>query len=167
MERVKKIQDICIRHTKQLVIYVSMGFGNPYGDPYNEDIVYHWVNELYASGISIVSLADTVGVATPAQVNKMVGYLVNAFPQIKIGVHLHSAPFQWRDKVDAALDGGCRRFDGALKGIGGCPMADDVLVGNIDTEELVPYFKGRHLMPDLDQDAWQQSVRMAEEIFKM
>ncbi|MEJ7740152.1 MAG: hydroxymethylglutaryl-CoA lyase [Chitinophagaceae bacterium] len=165
--RVEKIQDICVRSARQLVVYVSMGFGNPYGDPYNEDTVLNWVNKLAALGVKVISLADTVGLAEPEQVNKMVSYLVKTLPLIDTGVHLHSAPTHWKEKVQAALDGGCRRFDGALKGIGGCPMADDVLVGNLDTEKLVPYFKDRRIMPDLNQEGWKHSLRLAEEIFRM
>ena len=133
MVRVEEIQDLCIKNKKELVVYISMGFGNPYGDVYNEAIVFDWVNKLVDMDIKIISLADTVGLATKEQVYQVTKYLVDSLPETEIGVHLHSTPANWKEKVDAALQAGCMRFDGALKGIGGCPMADDELVGNMDT----------------------------------
>ncbi len=165
LNRVEGIQDLCIKNKKELVVYISMGFGNPYGDPYDEEIVFSWVNKLAAMGIKIISLADTVGLAGPAQVKRMTKYLVDAIPGIETGVHLHSSAANWKDKVDAALDAGCLRFDGALKGIGGCPMADDVLVGNMDSELMIPYFNGLNLLNDLDIDALNECSRIASNIF--
>jgi hydroxymethylglutaryl-CoA lyase len=165
LKRVEEIQDICINNNKQLVIYISMGFGNPYGDPYSEEIVFSWVDKIVALGVKIVSLADTVGLATPEQVFSITGYLIKKLPQHEIGVHLHSAPHNWKPKVDAALRAGCRRFDGALKGIGGCPMANDELVGNMNTEWMIPYFEEQALLPALNKDALNESLRMAAEIF--
>ena len=129
---VQEIQNICIKNGKNLVIYISMGFGNPYRDIYSEEIVFNWVNKMVELGITTISLADTVGIATPEQVYSMTKYLVEKLPHVEIGVHLHSRPDNWREKIDAAINAGCRRFDGALKGFGGCPMANDDLVGNID-----------------------------------
>ncbi len=163
--RVQEIQNLCIKNDKQLVIYISMGFGNPYGDVYNEAIVFEWVNKLAAMDIKIISLADTVGLATAAQVSSVTKYLVTSLPQIEIGVHLHSTPFNWKEKTDAALLAGCLRFDGALKGIGGCPMADDELVGNMDTELMIPHFEKKKLLPALNAAALQKCSRMAGEIF--
>jgi hydroxymethylglutaryl-CoA lyase len=165
LERVEVIQNLCIKNKKELVVYISMGFGNPYGDPYNEAIVFDWVKKIAAMDIKIISLADTVGLATAEQVNSITKYLVDALPEIEIGVHLHSTPVNWKAKVDAALQAGCRRFDGALKGIGGCPMADDELVGNMDTELMIPYFEQLNLLNNLDQDALKEASRMAAEIF--
>ncbi len=164
-ERVETIQNLCIKNKKELVVYISMGFGNPYGDPYNEAIVFDWVNKIAAMDIKIISLADTVGLATAEQVNHITKYLVDALPGTEIGVHLHSASVNWKAKVDAALQAGCRRFDGALKGIGGCPMADDELVGNMDTELMIPYFEGLNLLNGLDQEALKECSRMAAETF--
>ena len=130
LKRVEEMQNICIKTGKELVIYISMGFGNPYGDLYDEDIVFERINQLVAMDIKIISLADTVGVATPEQVYDMTSYLVESLPGVEIGVHLHSTPDNWKEKLEAAIKAGCKRFDGALKGIGGCPMADDELVGN-------------------------------------
>ena len=165
LERVAEIQNLCIKNKKELVVYISMGFGNPYGDVYNEEIVFEWVNKMVELDINIISLADTVGVATPAQVSSVTKHLVASLPGIEIGVHLHSSPLNWKAKVDAALQAGCLRFDGALKGIGGCPMADDVLVGNMDTELMIPYFKELNLLNDLDMDALARSSRLASDIF--
>jgi hydroxymethylglutaryl-CoA lyase len=165
LERVAEIQNLCIKNRKELVVYISMGFGNPYGDPYNEEVVFEWVNTLAELGISIISLADTVGVATPGQVHRITKYLVDALPETEIGVHLHSTSSNWKAKTEAALRAGCLRFDGALKGIGGCPMADDVLVGNMDTERMIPYFKDLNLLNDLDEDVLARCSRMASDIF--
>lgn len=165
LQRVAEIQNLCLKNNKELVVYISMGFGNPYGDAYSEDIVFDWVNKLVAMDNKIISLADTVGLATAGQVKNITGFLVNSLPAIEIGVHLHSTASNWKAKVDAALDAGCSRFDGALKGIGGCPMADDVLVGNMDTELMIPYFDELNLLNNLDMDALKICSRMASEIF--
>lgn len=165
LHNVEAIQRICTQNGKQLVIYISMGFGNPYGDPYSEEIVFKWVDRIAAMGINIISLADTVGLATPEQVSSMTAYLIKRLPDHEIGVHLHSAPHNWRTKVEAALQAGCYRFDGALKGIGGCPMANDELVGNMNTEWMVPYFRQAKRLPPLNEDALQESLRIASEIF--
>jgi hydroxymethylglutaryl-CoA lyase len=163
--RVEEIQNLCIKNKKELVVYISMGFGNPYGDVYDEDIVFNWVDKLVAMDIKVISLADTVGLATAAQINSVTKYLVDKLPEIEIGVHLHSAVLNWKEKVDAALNAGCKRFDGALKGIGGCPMADDELVGNMDTELMIPYFKEKELLHNLDMEALAKCSRIASEIF--
>jgi hydroxymethylglutaryl-CoA lyase len=163
---VEEMQNLCIKTGKQLVIYISMGFGNPYGDPYSEEIVFNWVNRMVETDIGIISMADTVGVASPGQVYDMTSYLVESLPGIEIGVHLHSTPENREEKLEAAVKAGCKRFDGALKGIGGCPMADDELVGNMNTEAMIDYFEEKGLLPDLDKDALKESLRIAGEIFK-
>ena len=165
LERVEDIQNICIKNKKELVVYISMGFGNPYGDMYDEAVVFEWVNKLVALDINIISLADTVGVATAPQVSKVTQYLVDSLPGVEIGVHLHATAGNWKAKVDAALQAGCLRFDGALKGIGGCPMAGDELVGNMDTELMIPYFTELNLFDGLNKDALQNCSRLASEIF--
>ncbi len=164
--RVEQIQNLCIKNKKDLVIYISMGFGNPYGDVYNEEIVVQWIDKISALGIKIISLADTVGVAQPAQVSSILHFLIPTYPEIDFGVHLHSTPTNWKEKTDAALLSGCKRFDGALKGIGGCPMAGDDLVGNMDTELMIKYFKEKKLLSKIDENALQDALRIANEIFK-
>lgn len=165
LKRVEEIQNICTKNNKQLVIYISMGFGNPYGDAYSEEIVFSWVDKIVALGVKIVSLADTVGLATPEQVFSITDYLIKKLPKHEIGVHLHSAPHNWKPKIHAALRAGCRRFDGALKGIGGCPMANDELVGNMNTEWMIPYFEEKRLLPQLNKNALNESLQIAAEIF--
>ena len=163
--RVEEIQNLCIKNKKELVVYISMGFGNPYGDVYSEEIVFNWVDKLVTLDIKIISLADTVGLATTDQVQRITRHLVDALPEIEIGVHLHSSPLNWKEKVGAALQAGCLRFDGALKGIGGCPMANDELVGNMDTELMIPYFNELKLLNTLNMEALQHSSQLAASIF--
>ncbi len=163
--RVEEIQNLCVKTGKELVVYISMGFGNPYGDPYDEEIVFEWVNRLVAMDIGIISLADTVGIATPEQVYDMTSYLLESLPGVEIGVHLHSTPANWQEKLEAAVKAGCKRFDGALKGIGGCPMADDELVGNMNTELMIGYFESKGILPGLNKEALAESLQMAGEIF--
>lgn len=163
--RVEAIQNLCVKNDKQLVVYISMGFGNPYGDLYNEEIVFRWANKLAGMGIGILSLADTVGLATPEQVLHITKHLVGALPGTEIGVHLHSTPANWKEKLEAAIEAGCRRFDGALKGIGGCPMADDELVGNMDTERMIPYLEEKGMALQLDKNALGECGRMASALF--
>ncbi|MBP8115059.1 MAG: hydroxymethylglutaryl-CoA lyase [Chitinophagaceae bacterium] len=163
--RVEEIQNLCIKTGKELVVYISMGFGNPYGDLYDEDLVFEWVNKLVAMDIGIISLADTVGLATPHQVYDVTSYLVESLPGTEIGVHLHSTPQNWEEKLEAAVRAGCKRFDGALKGIGGCPMADDDLVGNMNSELMIQYFENKELLTDLNKEALIESLQIAERIF--
>lgn len=165
LNRVEEIQDLCLKNTKQLVIYLSMGFGNPYGDEYNEDILMQWAHEMIKREIKIVSLADTVGVATPEQISFALNALVPKYPDTAVGVHLHSTPVNWKEKLEAAVNAGCKRFDGALKGIGGCPMAQDDLVGNMNTELIISYLEEKKLISDLNKDALQKSLHLASEIF--
>lgn len=165
LERVEEIQNLCIKTGKELVVYISMGFGNPYGDPYDEEIVFEWVNKLVAMDIGIISLADTVGVASAAQVYDMTSYLADSLPGVEIGVHLHSTPDNWKEKLEAAVKAGCKRFDGALKGVGGCPMADDELVGNMNSELMIDYFEAQKLLLSLNKEALAKSLDIAGQIF--
>ena len=165
LEMVEEIQNLCIKNQKELVIYISMGFGNPYGDVYNEEIVLDWVDKMVQRDIGIVSMADTVGLATPGQIASILNQLIPAYSDATIGVHLHSTPANWKAKVDAALKAGCTRFDGALKGVGGCPMADDILVGNMDTELMIPYFNELNLLNNLDMNALNNCSRIAGKLF--
>jgi len=149
-----------------LEIYLSMGFGNPYGDLYNQDILLRWAQEMVKRGIQIISLADTVGIATPEQVSTAVASVISTYPDITIGVHLHSSPENWKIKAEAALAAGCSRFDGALKGIGGCPMAQDSMVGNMNSEWMIPYFEGKGLLEGIDKNALLKSLAIADQLFK-
>jgi hydroxymethylglutaryl-CoA lyase len=162
---VEEMQALCSARQKEMVVYLSMGFGNPYGDPWNEEIVYEWAAALAKLGVKIISVADTVGVATPEHVFSVVEYLVRNLPDVTIGVHLHSTHHNRKAKIDAALDAGCRRFDGAIKGIGGCPMAGNALVGNMDTGWMIAYFREKGILPGLDEAAFAEAERIAMELF--
>lgn len=163
--RLDEIQELCLKYGKQLVVYLSMGFGNPYGDEYNMDILLEWAEVLIKREISIISLADTVGVATPEQITQALNALITQYPETTIGVHLHSTPDTWRVKLEAAMQAGCTRIDGALKGIGGCPMAGNELVGNMNTEWIITYLEEKEAIHGLNKKALQHSLQLAGEIF--
>ena len=164
LKRVEEIQARCIKKGKELVVYISMGFGNPYNELWNADIVIHWVKKLAQMGVKIIALSDTIGVSNPDNITELFSNLIPEFPAIEFGAHLHSSPEKWKEKIIACEKSGCLRFDSALKGIGGCPMADDELVGNLATENLVNYFGGAELL-GLDSDEFNESLRIANEIF--
>ena len=160
------IKDICVRTEKKLVTYISMGFGNPYGDPYEVELVGQFVDILMTLGSDVISLADTIGVAESVSIEELFGSVSKQFPTADIGVHLHSAPLHSREKIEAAYRGGCRRFDGALRGFGGCPMAKDELVGNIATETIVSLLEEKGAQLDLDKEAFSEALLMADSVFK-
>jgi hydroxymethylglutaryl-CoA lyase len=166
VQRVESIQELCIKNKKELVIYLSMGFGNPYGDPYDTEILLHWAGEMAKKDIGIISLADTVGLATPAQVGFALETLIPQYPDVNFGVHLHATAQNWKAKTDAAIMAGCKRFDSAIKGIGGCPMAQDELVGNMNTEQLIAYLEEKGMDSNIDKIALAEVLRMADEIFQ-
>ncbi len=165
LKRVEKIKSICDNHKKELVVYISMGFGNPYGDMYNAEIVIERTKQIQDVGVKIISVADTVGLATANDIKKLMHTLLPIFANIEIGVHLHSTPNDRNEKLEAALEAGCKRFDAAIKGIGGCPMAGNELVGNMDTEELINYFEAKNIALNLDKNSLIKSSAMANEIF--
>ena len=165
LARVEEIQDLCIKHGRQLVIYLSMGFGNPYGDAYDQSILLKWADEMINREIGIISLADTVGMATPEQITYALNSLVPEYPETRFGVHLHSSPSNWKSKLVAAAEAGCKRFDGALKGIGGCPMAQDDMVGNMKTENIIGYLEEKNSISGWNMEALDESLRLANEIF--
>jgi hydroxymethylglutaryl-CoA lyase len=165
LERVQDIQDICLQSSKKLVIYISMGFGNPYGDDWNVEIVQKWVSRLVDMGVSIIQLSDTIGVSTPDNIRYLFSNLLPLYDGVEIGAHLHTAPHNWKEKVEAAYESGCRRFDGAIKGYGGCPMAKDDLTGNMPTEHMVYYFKKQGIDLGLDENAFFLSLEEAQQLF--
>jgi len=136
----KEILALAHQNNKKVVTYISMGFGNPYGDPWNVEIVGEWTEKLAAMGVEILSLSDTVGNSTPEDIHYLFSNLIPKYPKIEFGAHLHTTPTKWHEKVDAAYRAGCRRFDGAVQGFGGCPMAKDELTGNMPTEKMLSYF---------------------------
>ena len=144
LDVLKSIVEIAEATNKKVVAYLSMGFGNPYGDPWNAEIVSYWTEKLVNLGIRIISLSDTVGVSRPADISYLYSSLIPSYPEVEFGAHLHTTPDQWFEKVDAAWKSGCKRFDGALKGYGGCPMAKDRLIGNMPTENMIDYFKKKN-----------------------
>lgn len=139
VERVRNICELASRNEKEVVIYISMGFGNPYGDPWEPGIVMEWISKLSNLGVSIFSLSDTVGVASSEAITSLFSELIPHYPHLEFGAHFHTKPAEWREKIEAAFAAGCTRFDGALLGYGGCPMAQDELVGNMPTEKLVDF----------------------------
>lgn len=165
LHRLEEIQQLCTANGKQLVVYMSMGFGNPYGDAYDIDILAFWMDKVRQLGVHIISLADTVGLATPQQVKETLTALVPAFPNTTLGVHLHSTPMGLREKMLAAWDAGCRRIDGAIGGIGGCPMADDALVGNMDTAAIIQCLMEKGIDTGIDMDAFNKARAMAATVF--
>ncbi|MCB0522709.1 MAG: hydroxymethylglutaryl-CoA lyase [Lewinellaceae bacterium] len=167
LERVQDIQDICQGCGKELVVYISMGFGNPYGDAWNAEIVVKWVDRLSAMGINILQLSDTIGVSNPDSIAYLFSNLIPYYQPkgIEIGAHLHTEPHNWKEKIEAAWDNGCTRFDGAIKGFGGCPMAKDDLTGNMPTENMVHFFKNRNLDTGIVWDEFQKGMDMALHVF--
>lgn len=163
--RVEAIQELCVQHNKQMVTYLSMGFGNPYGDPWDSDIVAKWTEKLSQMGITIIALADTIGVSNKENISYLFSSLIPEFPNVEIGAHLHTTPDTWREKVDAAFLSGCRRFDSAIKGFGGCPMAADELTGNMPTENVLSYLNEKEAKHGLDMDAFGVSIQKALEVF--
>jgi hydroxymethylglutaryl-CoA lyase len=165
LNNVAEIQNICIAKNKKQVVYISMGFGNPYNDPYDVEIVGKFVDILVTLGVSIVSLADTIGVSAPDQITYLFSSLAKQFPSVELGAHLHSNPKTAIEKVKAAYEAGCKRFDGAIKGYGGCPMAKDDLVGNLATETILSYLQEQGAVKGIDQDAFMKALAMADDIF--
>ncbi len=164
--RIAHIAETARKAGKELVVYISMGFGNPYGDPWSPEIALHWtdrlVNEL---GVRIIALSDTVGVARPEDISALFKHLIPAMPQVEFGAHLHARLDNWRIKTDAAWNAGCRRFDGALKGYGGCPMAEDDLVGNLAMELFVQHLEATGHATGLDLKQLDRCVEMAARVF--
>jgi len=164
-EIVKRIKTLSDSAGKELLVYLSMGFGNPYGDEWNNDIVLHWAQKLIGEGIQYISLADTIGIATPGQIESLYTLLSAQFPATIFGVHLHSTPDTWQEKIEAAYKSGCKRFDTALKGYGGCPMAKDELTGNIATENVISYLQSQNIDPGLNFDKLQEAMEYSVKVF--
>jgi len=160
-----KILNLAEKNNKQVVAYLSMGFGNPYGDPWNVEIVGEWTEKLYTMGVKILSLSDTIGSSTPKIINYLFSNLIPNYPKIEFGAHLHTTPDKWHEKVDAAYKSGCNRFDGAIKGYGGCPMAKDELTGNMPTEKLLSYFTTQKAGTNIKPMSFESAYNKTLEIF--
>jgi hydroxymethylglutaryl-CoA lyase len=162
---VEAIQNLCQRTDKEMVVYFSMGFGNPYGDIFNPEIVADWAEKMSKLGIKIIALSDTVGVADVNTITQLYTSLIPAYPTIEFGAHFHANQENWQMKIQTAFDAGCRRFDGAIGGFGGCPMAEDDLVGNINTQNMIQFFENQGLELGLDKTEFNKSVKMSQGIF--
>ena len=164
-ETVKEMQSICLASNKTLVVYISMGFGNPYNEPWSAEIVEKWVDEMNTIGIKVISLSDTIGSSKPETIKYLFENLTPRYPQIEFGAHLHTQPHTWFEKVEAAYDAGCRRFDGALKGLGVCPMAIDDLVGNMPTENLITFCAAKKLKTGINNLSFESAYNVALQTF--
>lgn len=165
LEDVKYICDLCRQKNRELIVYLSMAFGNPYKDPYSEKIVAGYAEDIASLGVHTLSLSDTVGLASATQIEKLVKEIVRLFPDNEIGVHLHSRLEHWKDKLNAAYENGIYRFDGAINGYGGCPMAEDELVGNMNTGLMVRYFNEKGYLQNIDVAQLEVAERMADAVF--
>lgn len=160
-----EILEIADQTDKEVVAYLSMGFGNPYGDPWNVDIVGEWTEKMSNMGVKILSLSDTVGSSTPDVISYLFSNLIPKYPEIEFGAHLHTTPDKWFEKIDAAYKAGCTRFDGAIQGFGGCPMAKDDLTGNMPTEKLLSYFTANKVVTNLNPLSFESAYNEASKLF--
>lgn len=165
LAHVEDIQNLCVQKGKNLVVYISMGFGNPYGDEYNAEVAIKWVGKLASLGIKTISMADTVGVAEPSNIKYIFENLIPEFENVSIGAHFHSTVDKWEEKIDAAYNSGCTYFDSAINGIGGCPMAEDKLVGNIATENMVAWATKNDIQLNINKEAFNNAVIKAGSVF--
>lgn len=159
------IQGLCTSHDKELVVYLSMGFGNPYGDPWNVAVVFHWIEQLAQKGIRIISLSDTMGNADVSDINELFSALIPHYQDIEFGAHFHCAPMEWKQKLEAAYSAGCKRYDTAIQGYGGCPMASNELVGNLPTEKAISFFTAQKAKTTIDLFAFESAVNQANALF--
>lgn len=165
VDTLKAILEVSDKANKQVVTYISMGFGNPYGDPWNVEIVGEWTEKLASMGVKILSLSDTVGSSTPNEIDYLFSNLIPKYPNIEFGAHLHTTPSKWHEKIDAAYKAGCRRFDGAVQGFGGCPMAKDELTGNMPTEKMLSYFTSEKVDTNVNWMVFEAAYNKATELF--
>lgn len=163
--QVQEIQELASKHNQKVVIYISMGFGNPYGDPYSAQLAIDWVGKIVDIGVQTIAMSDTIGVADPENIKYIFNSLIPAFPDIQIGAHFHSTPMTRLEKIVAAYEAGCVRFDSSINGIGGCPMAKDDLVGNMATEDLIFFCESRGIKTGLDMSALSEAQHIANQIF--
>ncbi|MGB5171645.1 MAG: hydroxymethylglutaryl-CoA lyase [Eudoraea sp.] len=165
IEVLSQILELADKTNKEVVTYISMGFGNPYGDPWNVKIVGEWTEKLAQMGVRILSLSDTVGTSSPEDIHYLYSHLIPKFPKIEFGAHLHTSPFKWHEKLEAAYNGGCRRFDGAIQGFGGCPMAKDDLTGNMPTEKMLSFFTALKTPTGVQWMPFEAAYNKAKELF--
>ncbi|MEM9647519.1 MAG: hydroxymethylglutaryl-CoA lyase [Bacteroidota bacterium] len=167
VETLQRILELAQANDKQVVTYISMGFGNPYGDPWNVEIVGEWTEKLATMGTTILSLSDTIGSSTPEVIDYLFSNLIPKYPEIEFGAHLHTTPTKWHEKVEAAHKAGCNRFDGAVQGFGGCPMAKDELTGNMPTEKMLSYFTKEKADTGVNWMVFEAAYNKATELFSV
>lgn len=167
VEILSEILEIAERSNKKVVAYLSMGFGNPYGDPWDVEIVGEWTEKLSAMGVKILSLSDTIGTSAPDIIEYLFSNLIPKYPEIEFGAHLHTTPTKWHEKIDAAYKAGCRRFDGAIQGFGGCPMAKDELTGNMPSEKMLSYFNSKKADSNIKMTSFESAFNEASKIFNV
>lgn len=167
LDRVKEVKELCAKHDKELLIYLSMAFGNPYNEVWDAEIVAEWTAKLAALDIQLFMPSDTIGSSNAESISAVYGLLNREFPQLEIGAHLHTTPDTWKEKLDAAWDNGCRRFDSALKGLGGCPMAKDDLTGNMPTERVLQFLEEKDVVSGIDADAWANAMMLSGKTFPL
>jgi hydroxymethylglutaryl-CoA lyase len=165
VEDITVIHEICKKHNKKMVIYISMGFGNPYGDPWSIELIHNWIYILKNIDIDIIALADTVGIGNPNDIEKIFASLIPEFPSIEFGAHFHTTPDKWHEKIESAYKGGCRRFDGAIKGYGGCPLSGYHLVGNMPTENITSFFDTQNIDLKLNNEVFFDAINFAGTVF--
>ncbi len=165
VQTVQELLEICNKSNKELVVYISMAFGNPYGDEWNTHIVADWVSRLFQMGVRIIPLSDTVGISSKKSIAQLFATLVPEFPEAEFGLHLHTTMRHWYKKINAAFLNGCRRFDTVINGLGGCPMAENRLVGNLRTSNLLEYFEINYVPIEINEEAFEKSYELALEIF--
>jgi hydroxymethylglutaryl-CoA lyase len=165
--RIGEIKEIADRSGKELLIYISMAFGNPYDDPWNTDVVGEWVEKLAWIGIRKIALSDTIGEANPENIEYLFSYVIPNFPEVEFGAHFHTTPSNWKQNIEAAYQAGCRKFDAALKGYGGCPMAKDSLTGNLPTENLLSFFKEKNIGLPINETAFTASMVLTAGTFPL
>ncbi|TVR84514.1 MAG: hydroxymethylglutaryl-CoA lyase [Chitinophagaceae bacterium] len=167
LDRLSDILEIAKDSNKEMVVYLSMGFGNPYGDPWNAEIVIKWSEILYSLGVRILMLSDTIGVARPESISYIFSQVIPILPEVIFGAHFHTAPHNWEEKIEAAYSSGCRRFDGAIKGYGGCPMAKDELTGNMPTENVLSFFNDRRIETGIDELEFRSAILHSSKVFPL
>ncbi|RZP14777.1 MAG: hydroxymethylglutaryl-CoA lyase [Flavobacteriales bacterium] len=165
LDQLNEILNIADSNNKVVVAYLSMGFGNPYGDPWNLEIVAEWTEKLASMGVRIISLSDTIGSSTPDTITYLFSELISKYPTIEFGAHLHTTKDKWHEKIDSAFHAGCKRFDGAIQGFGGCPMAKDELTGNMPTEKLLSYFTAKKIPTHINPMSFESAYNRASKIF--
>jgi hydroxymethylglutaryl-CoA lyase len=166
LDRLKEVQELCVKHNKKMVTYFSMAFGNPYNDAWSAEIVSDWTEKLVKEvGVEILSMSDTIGSSTPATIEWIFDKVIKDFPDVEIGAHLHTTPDKWEEKIASSYANNCLRFDSAIKGYGGCPMATDDLTGNMPTEHLIKYFNDNNIEHGLDEEEFAECMLMSNNVF--